>query len=267
MRVIDGMHRLRSAESRGETHIAVRFFDGDDESAFLHGVAENVRHGLPLSLAERKAAADRIIRAYPHWSDRAVARAAGISDKTVGALRRRAGDDLPQLRARMGRDGRVRPISGAAGRQFVGELLASRPGASLQEIADAAGVSPATVQDVRQRLRRGEHPVTPHRRDDDCSTAAEPARRQRRHRERADSVAVLSALQRLKQDPSIRHKETGRTLLRWLDRHLITDEGFMDLAELVPPHVLTVVGTLARQSANAWMALAQQIDQRSEELR
>ncbi|MEE3922534.1 ParB/RepB/Spo0J family partition protein [Micromonospora sp. BRA006-A] len=84
MRVIDGMHRLRAAVLRGETQIAARLFDGTVEAAFVLAVQANVTHGLPLSLADREAAAQRILRSHPHWSDRAVATAAGLRGEDRG---------------------------------------------------------------------------------------------------------------------------------------------------------------------------------------
>jgi hypothetical protein len=73
MRVIDGVHRLRAARLRGQPRIAVRFFDGNDNDAFVLAVRTNVAHGLPLSLADRKAAAAQIVASHPHWSDRMIA--------------------------------------------------------------------------------------------------------------------------------------------------------------------------------------------------
>src|ERR1700761_4053233 len=97
MRVIDGVHRLRATQLRGQDRIAARFFDGDDAEAFALAVHLNVTHGLPLTLSERKAAAQRIVKSYPHWSDRSIGLIAGVSNKTVGKLRACATEDLPQL--------------------------------------------------------------------------------------------------------------------------------------------------------------------------
>lgn len=77
MRVIDGMHRLRAAVLRGDAEIEVRFFDGSAAAAFVAGVEANIAHGLPLSAADRRAAARRILGSYPQWSDRATRRAPG----------------------------------------------------------------------------------------------------------------------------------------------------------------------------------------------
>lgn len=74
MRVIDGMHRLRAARQRGDTHVDVHFFDGDAAEAFVLAVELNNAHGLPLSLADRKAAAKRIMVDQPRLSDGRIAR-------------------------------------------------------------------------------------------------------------------------------------------------------------------------------------------------
>jgi hypothetical protein len=110
MRVIDGMHRIRAACLRGKQHLEAYLIPCDDDESFLRAVRMNLTHGLPLTLADRKAAACRIIQAHPEWSDRAIAAAAGLSDKTVGSVRRRLADTIPRTRWRIGRDGRVRPL-------------------------------------------------------------------------------------------------------------------------------------------------------------
>lgn len=110
MRVIDGMHRIRAAHLRGRQHIEAYLIGCDDDESFLWGVRMNLTHGLPLTLADRKAAACRIIQAHPEWSDRAIAAVAGLSDKTVGAVRRRLADTIPRTRWRVGRDGRARML-------------------------------------------------------------------------------------------------------------------------------------------------------------
>src|SRR5436190_22914423 len=56
MRVIDGMHRLRAAQLRGEETVEVQFFDGGEDLVFVAAVQANISHGLPLSLADRQAA-------------------------------------------------------------------------------------------------------------------------------------------------------------------------------------------------------------------
>jgi ParB-like chromosome segregation protein Spo0J len=155
MRVIDGMHRLRVAALQGRDRIDVEYFDGSEEEAFARAVELNVAHGLPLSLADRKAAAARILAWRPQMSDRAVAAMTGLSPKTVGAIRSRAVEEIPQLHERVGSDGRRHPLDGAEGRRRAAEALAARPDAPLREVAATAGVSAGTARRVRAAPETG----------------------------------------------------------------------------------------------------------------
>src|SRR3954464_4429872 len=89
-RIIDGLHRLRAVEIRGQQKIAVQYFDGDAADAFVLAVESNVTHGLPLTTADRKHAAARIIASHPQWSDRVIASVSGLAPGTVAEIRRRA---------------------------------------------------------------------------------------------------------------------------------------------------------------------------------
>lgn len=247
MRVIDGMHRLRAAKVRGRRSIAVRFFDGDEHAAFILGVKANIAHGLPLTLADRKAAAARILVLYPHWSDRAIAAIAGLAHKTVGAVRRRSSGEVPQLTGRVGRDGRVRPLNSADGRRRAIELLMDDPDASVHDIARAAGVSRTTAKDVRRRLHDGA---------DESADAARVV----------ESVPVVdgsSALRALRSDPSLRFTETGKMLLRALSHCPGTAAECDELADGVPSHCVTSVAELARMYADYWHRLAARLEERS----
>ncbi|MFJ4244897.1 ParB N-terminal domain-containing protein, partial [Streptomyces iakyrus] len=91
MTVIDGVHRLRAVENSGATHISAVLFNGDEREAFVLAVKLNSNHGLPLSLADRKAAALHMLADFPEWSNRRLAGVVGLSDKTIAALRRGGG--------------------------------------------------------------------------------------------------------------------------------------------------------------------------------
>jgi len=242
-RVIDGTHRLRAAKLRGHDTIAVRVFDGDENAAFVLAVETNIRHGLPLSSTDREAAALRILSTHPEWSDRTIATSTGLNWKTVGAIRRRAHSHGPQPAARIGKDGRSRPVDGSVGRRVASDLIGDRPNAPLREVAAAAGISVATARDVRERLRRGDDPLPDRLRRD-------------RGRYRVDVTDVLATLDQLKRDPSLRHTEAGRHLLRWLDGHVVDDEDWPKVAESVPPHCVDVVEAIARRCAQAWLDIA-----------
>lgn len=305
MKVIDGMHRLMVASLKGRETVEVRFFDGSAADAFLWAVKENVAHGLPLSLADRRAATARIILSHQELSDRALGELVGLAARTVASIRRSVASGTSPSDRRVGRDGKVRPLSGVEGRQRVANLLAEQPDASSRVLARRAGVSPATVRDVRQRLARGEAPArsmlgprgTPA--DDnaaaDTGTAGTPvgesgparktggtgdtagqeaavgqlARAIYPPRLAADSpdsmlrAASATALEKLLRDPSLRHSEPGRYLLRLLQLNAAGEQEWPRVLMALPPHCLATVVVLARQYGEMWLGFAQELDERA----
>ncbi|MEV4315579.1 ParB N-terminal domain-containing protein [Actinocrispum sp. NPDC049592] len=272
MRVIDGEHRLRAALLRGERTLAVRFFDGDEDRAFLLSVQANLAHGLPLSLADRKAAALRVIERHPDWSDRGIAAAVGLADSTVAGIRQNTATGNGEPTARIGRDGRVRPIDSTQGRLRASRVLADKPHASLREIAKEAGIAVGTARDVRDRVRRGMDPVPGNDRKDatiDTSTSAsqpvEPAPKLGPPFPRGKLTGLATTLQSLKNDPSLRFSDTGRRLLRWLNGHAVWPEDEAWLVSSVPPHCTVLVADIARQYAEMWQEYAEVLEQRSQQ--
>jgi ParB-like chromosome segregation protein Spo0J len=262
MRVVDGAHRVRAAQRRGEATIRGRYYDGTEEEAFVLSVWLNVTHGLPLSLADRKRAAERIATSHPQWSDRRIAVVTGISAGTVAEIRRRSGATQPGG-SRVGQDGRARPLDPSAGRRLAGQLMTENPRLSLRQVAKAAAISPETVRDVRNRLLSGEE-VVPARR----GRAVEvPATARTGHgralnlippsarpdRPVTDRTAVVG---RLTGDPSLRYTETGRNLLRLLSLHAHWTKEWDTIVENVPPHCTDAVADLAREFSDMWADFA-----------
>jgi hypothetical protein len=268
MHVIDGMHRIRAALLNGRETIAARMVDCDSETAFVLAVKANVTHGLPLSPADRKVAAVSIIASHPHWSDRAVAVATGLSDKTVSTLRAGSTAEAPQSNDRMGRDGRVRPLTSAARREQAAAMIHDRPEAGLREIARATGLSPATVRDVRIRTYRGEDPVPARYRKIEGDGAAAGAQETA-----CVPVALVgqpqvwvdraTLLAKLVGDPTLRFTETGRLALRWLHLHSIDYKSCQGVEHRIPDHWAAPVAELARSCAMAWLMLADQLEKRA----
>ncbi|RSM44431.1 streptomycin biosynthesis protein [Amycolatopsis balhimycina DSM 5908] len=258
MRVIDGMHRLRAAMLAGRTTIAVRFFDGTEDDAFILAVESNIAHGLPLSSADRRRAAERIVATHGRWSDRMIASVAGISTKTVAEIRRGAGDGVAAVPARIGRDGRVRSVDVSAGRRLAHELIVGDPSLSLRQVARAAGISAETVRDVKHRLLRGEDPV-PRKRQGKLAGEAEgrSAGSVAGWREVKPPPAIVMA--RLKADPALRLNESGRDLLRLLNIHMVRSEDWNRIIDSVPPHSTESIAELARFCADKWSEIAARI--------
>jgi ParB-like chromosome segregation protein Spo0J len=279
MRVVDGMHRVAAAAAKGLTSVEVQYFDGADEEAFLRSVTANIAHGLPLSVADRKAAAERILRARSDLSDRAVADCTGLDAKTVATIRPRSTADSPRSNIRIGADGRAHPLDRTAERIRAAEIMTRRPDLPLRAIVKETGLSLGTAHDVRQRLLRGEAPVPNGRRtsarqgpaaavDRPGPPAAPPT---------ADTAGPsdahvpagssrtrgsLETLRRLAGDPSLRHSESGRQFLRWLHVHFVLDEAWRQQADAVPMHCAGTVADLALQCAGAWQRFAEDLDRR-----
>jgi ParB-like chromosome segregation protein Spo0J len=269
MRVIDGTHRVRAYQLNGYSTINARLIDCDDRAAFVLAVRANVTHGLPLSYSDRVAAASRIIRTNPHWSNRAVAAATALSDKTVSKIRARSAGTQPGSGVRLGQDGRLRPLDSGHQRVQAAALLRERPGASLREVARATGLSPATVSDVRARLGRGEHPVPGKycRQDQNAGVVLSAQRRPARSaastakQVRPDPAATRALLTQLTKDPSMRLTEAGRRSLLLLQRWVVDGEGLAELGNGLPEHWAEVVADLARGCAAAWGSLAAELQQ------
>ncbi|WP_455623466.1 ParB/RepB/Spo0J family partition protein [Nocardiopsis dassonvillei] len=261
------MHRLRAAQLRGQTEIKAKFFDGPESDAFLLAVESNTRHGLPLTLADKTAAAQRLIKTHPHWSDRAIAAATALSATKIGGLRNEASSG-EQLTARLGQDGKLRPVSTEEGRRIAGRLLSETPYAPLREIARKAGISPGTVRDVRARVLRGEDPVPRSiralgKRRKPESRTEDYRRTVARGNDGSEAAVDLDTLfQNLCRDPSLRHSELGRLLLRMLDVQLTGARRSSTIAEAIPEHRLEMVSLAAIECARSWQAFAERLELR-----
>jgi ParB-like chromosome segregation protein Spo0J len=260
MQVLDGAHRLQAARLNGRETIAVLFFNGTETDAFVAAVQANTAHGLPLTRADRQAAARRLLISHPHRSDRWIASVAGLAASTVGAIRARTAAGAAD--ARIGRDGRVRPVRSASGRKLAGRALAEQPGSSLRDIARIAGISVGTARDVRDRVRRGEDPDLARR--PQGAGGPPPARRSPTLPGRRPAVPIRKApdcpalLQNLSADPSLRYSDTGRALLRWL--HAVAQG--TSLIDALPPHCMYPVTQILRHCAGQWLQAADQLDER-----
>ena len=272
MRVIDGMHRLRAAVLNGRRSIEVEFFDGSDEEAFIRAVEQNIAHGLPLTLADRKAAAARILGFRPALSDRSVASVTGLSPKTVGAVRARLSEEIPHPDQRRGRDGRLRPLDNSEGRLRAAEAIRQNPGASLRQIAASAGISPETARGVQARLRAGadpahnrlRRPARPGGQPADSAggaggSSATSGAVAAGPRDRQLAGEVSGILQKLSRDPALRHSDTGRGLLQVLRATAVDRTALAALMQEAPQHSRPLLATVARHNARIWKETADQL--------
>ncbi|WP_424890355.1 ParB N-terminal domain-containing protein [Streptomyces sp. XH2] len=272
MRIVDGMHRVQAAVLRGEESVEVQYVDGSAEDAFVLAVRLNAEHGMPLSRRDRVAAAERIIRSHAHWSDRRIAEVTGLSPGTVASLRSGSTAQIDQGKARTGRDGRSRPVDSAVGRRRAVQVIAARPDASLREIAQEAGIAPATARDVRQRIREGKDPVPPKLRNA-VQRADAPGRRAARGQVRAEEadrgareqpepvvIQATGQFANLRRDPSLRFSEAGRVLLQLLVANELDDERWRWLMRAVPAHRYADIAQAARLCGDRWLSFAEALE-------
>lgn len=245
MQVIDGAHRLSAAELRHEETIAVKFFDGTAEEAFVIAVAANIAHGLPLSRKDRKAAAARILQMCPTWSDRTIASTAGLSHHTVAAVRRQCSTgQIAQLNSRIGRDGKARPLMPDEGREAAAELIRADQSRSVREVARRTGVSVGTVHDVRARLQQGIDPSVSKTRGADLNFSLARAE---------------VALKRLRKNPAVRSNQDGKAMLQLFSRSLQLANEAQSLGRSAPEHCLDAVAEVATGLSDSWSRLAKEL--------
>ncbi len=149
--LVDGFHRLAAAQNIGldKAWVKVVGFPPDGD---LHALAfsSNAAHGRPLSLADRRAFAERLLRKEPHLADREIGRRCGLSSNTVGTIRERLEDaaQIEQPSERVGRGGYVYEVGTNEKQRQPGEL----PEAGLEEtIGDAVGGLFTSAERKRQR--------------------------------------------------------------------------------------------------------------------
>ena len=258
--VIDGQHRVAAAKQLGLRDVRVTWFDGSHEQSYLEFVRSNVKHGLPLTLAERRRAARHFVCSCPDLSDRGIAAVCGLSPRTVARLREEASVDKLRTHAsrhdqrRVGRDGRVRPIDPKATRGRIAEELGRQPDASLRTIAAAVGASPETVRSVRNELRGNGSSTRP-------GAAAEPEA----------AAKVLGLLSRpvgshvgvtCRDDRAFTDREDGPEFVEWFGATSVEQGDLWRYAETVPLSRVYEIADEARRRAEFWSGFAGAVEDR-----
>ncbi len=130
--LVDGYHRLEAAKNLGLKSIRVEVVEvPPDEDIHELAFALNALHGRPLSLDDRRAFAERLLRDRPHLADREIGRRSGLSGSTVGAIRKRLEESaqIEQTTERVGRGGYRHTV----GRR-TGELPEPDPGEAISDL-------------------------------------------------------------------------------------------------------------------------------------
>jgi ParB-like chromosome segregation protein Spo0J len=247
--VVDGHHRVAAAHDLGLRRVRAVLFDGTPDEAYAEFVRQNVTHGLPLSLVERRHAARRILRADASRSDRSVAADCGLSPKTVGRLRSELAPAAENgsgalVARRTGRDGRARPVDAAEVRARITRALEQQPGAPLRQIARQVGASPETVRAVRQRM------------SDPSGTRDRPAG--------ATILGLHTDRGRrcFAEDPAFASREDAETFAKLFDATAVDRAALLAHVESVPLSRIYEVADEARRRADLWREFADVLESR-----
>lgn len=85
----DGFHRLKAHKNADVREIEAEVREGSKRDAILHAVGANTSHGLRRTNADKRRAVETLLRdeEWSRWSDREIARRAGVSHNFVNTVR------------------------------------------------------------------------------------------------------------------------------------------------------------------------------------
>ena len=96
----DGFHRIAAAELAGSFEFACEVRLGTQRDAKLHAATANGHHGLRRSNDDKRNVVKMFLidEEWSKWSDREIARHAGVDHKTVARARSELSGEIPQMR-------------------------------------------------------------------------------------------------------------------------------------------------------------------------
>ena len=111
--LVDGAHRFGAAQNLGLETVRIQIVPVPPDRD-LHALSFdlNAKHGLSLTLTDRRAFLARMLTRDPHVSNMEASRRTGLSPTTVQSIRERmeGGEEIPVAATRVGRDGATYPV-------------------------------------------------------------------------------------------------------------------------------------------------------------
>lgn len=107
----DGFHRVEAANRLGQESIEVEVKQGTRQDAEEYAALANLRHGKPLTRAERRKAVERMLKLHPERANAWIAEDMGVSDHTVKKYREEmeSGSQIARVKKFIGKDGKTYP--------------------------------------------------------------------------------------------------------------------------------------------------------------
>ena len=129
----DGFHRVEAHRRTSTPQINAIVREGTQRDARLYAFSANIRHGLKPSREDRRRAVLAMLEdpEWSKWSDREIARRAGVSPSTVAALRPAVSVQVGQIAGTrtVERNGKVYEQNTAN----IGKRAAAQPTATVEE--------------------------------------------------------------------------------------------------------------------------------------
>jgi ParB-like chromosome segregation protein Spo0J len=255
-RIIDGVHRYHAALKAGKSRITCSYFYGSPEDELRESIRRNTAHGLPLTLEERRRAAQRILALKDGWSDRMVGELCGLSASTIARLRSSMIQPLGEPEKREGRDGRLRPTNPDRLRRSAEIALLARPDASLREIARDVGASPTTVASVRKKLTAKEQSSIPE------TLATQPSGGPEGEACSYSDTYIKAPAQKWLTDSALQSTPAGNEFVSWLCKTAV-DIDDLRYGEVLPLSRIYEVADEARLRAVFWEQFASVVEDRA----
>ena len=129
--LVDGAHRFAAAQNLGLESVRVIELPAPDDGDLARLAFEaNQQHGLPLTLADRRARAEKLLTQQPHVSNLEVARQVALAPTTVATIRQKLEDGATITPApqRVGKGGTMYTVAAPDSARTLGQL----PPAELQ---------------------------------------------------------------------------------------------------------------------------------------
>lgn len=149
--LVDGFHRLAAAQNLGLGTITVTVMEMPEDGDLARlAFAANLAHGLPLTLADKRARTERLLREHPAVSNMEIARQVALSPTTVAAIRQRLEEaaTIAPIAQRVGAGGYRYTVGTTPKQRLPGEL----PAAGLDEqMGNAVGRLFTPAERIQQR--------------------------------------------------------------------------------------------------------------------
>ena len=106
-----GFHRIAAAKQLGLAEIKAEMREGTRADAEEFAILDNTTHGKPYTRAERRQAAERLLKLHPDWADNRLAALLAMSKNTVAAIRLEleSACQIDRLDELVGADGKTYP--------------------------------------------------------------------------------------------------------------------------------------------------------------